>query len=185
MRSAAELLRRLILAAWLVLGGQPALADNGLSEYQVKAAFIYNFAKYLEWPAESFATKDAPIQLCLVGRDVFGAPLAAIEGRKAQGRELRVRRGVAGDEIRTCHIAFVTYTEERRVAALLAQAAGFPVLTMSDIEDFAQSGGAVGFVNADQRVQFEINLQTLQRSNLRLSSEVLKLARVVYGVKSR
>ncbi len=166
------------------LCGQAALAQAP-SEFQVKAAFLYNFAKYLEWPPETFAARDAPITFCIVGNDLFGPALTGIEGRKAQGRVIHVRRGVALEDLRSCHIAFVANSDERRLGVTLAGAAGLPVLTVSDIEGFAEAGGGIGFVSADQRVQFEVNAQTLQRSNLKLSSEVLKLARVVIGLNWR
>jgi hypothetical protein len=156
-----------------------------VSEHEIKAAFVYNLAKYVDWPAETLPAPESPILLCVVGKDRFGNAFSAIDGRKAQGRDVRVRRGLAPEEIRGCHIAFVSDSEARRVGAVLAQASGVPALTVSDIEGFAEAGGAVGLVSTDQRVQFEVNLHSVQAANLKLSSQVLKLARVVYGFKGR
>lgn len=186
VRSKFRTLSTIFCCAACALSGWPALAQTAPpSESQVQAAFLYNFAKYVEWPAEIFPTRDAPITFCVVGNDHFGAALTAIDGRKAQGRTIRVRRGVAPDELGACQVAFVADSEERRISAILAGTAAQPVLTVSDIEGFAEAGGAIGFVRADQRVQFEVNAQTLQRSHLRLSSEVLKLARTVIGLSWR
>jgi hypothetical protein len=156
---------------------------SGPAEYPVKAAFIYNFAKYVDWPAESFPSKDSPVTLCIFGRDPFGGGFGAIEGRQVHGRAFRVRRGVALDDVGGCNIAFVSDSEERRYMTVLKALAPLPILTMSDIDGFAEAGGAVGLFVAEDRLQFDANFATLQRANLKASSQALKLARTVYGMK--
>lgn len=185
MKSLLQLSRlAVLLITSTLLGVAHAHAQaSGPMEYQLKAAFIYNFAKFVDWPAESFPSKDSPVTLCIVGRDPFGAGFGAIEGRQVHGRVLRVRRGVAVEDLGMCNIAFVADSEERRYTAFLKTLAPAPVLTISDIEGFAASGGAVGLFVAEDRLQFDANLATLQRANLKASSHALKLARTVYGMK--
>jgi hypothetical protein len=180
----ARLRKSALIAAALMFGaGASPLRAGGLpDEYQVKAAFIYNFAKFVEWPTDSLGPKEAPLTVCLAGRDPFGAAWAGIEGRQVQGRALQVRRGVIPGETAGCHVLFVADSEERRVPAILAAVGSQPVLTISDAESFAESGGAVQMVVADGRLQFDASLTALQRSRLKASSQVLKLARTVIGM---
>jgi hypothetical protein len=175
--------RRVVLASLL---WQPvwalAQADTP-SEYQVKAAYLFNFAKFIEWPAHAFAGKDALFVLCIAGRDPFGAALAPFEHKPVQSRELRVRRGVAADDLRGCHILFVPYSEERRLTRFVRAAEGLPVVTVSEIDGFAEAGGVIGLVEADRRIQFEINLASAQLGGMRISSQLLRLARAVREVR--
>lgn len=173
-----------LLTAVALLGVNDGCAQTGApAEYELKAAFIYNFAKYVDWPLESFPSKDSPVTLCILGRDPFSGGFGAIEGRLVHGRPFRVRRGADLEDIGTCNIAFVSDSVERRYAAVLRAVASLPILTISDIEGFAEAGGAVGLFMADGRLQFDANFATLQRANLKASSQALKLARTVYGMK--
>lgn len=148
-----------------------------LTEAQAKAAFVLNFARYVEWPASGFTSPEAPVVACLVGRDKLGAALLALEGRPVQGRVLNVRRGVAQEDMRACQLVFIDEVEERRVVPILRALAGQPVLTVSDIDRFVDMGGAIGIVLGDDRLQFEVNRMTLERSKLKASSRLLQLAR--------
>lgn len=177
-----DVLRRFAGGLALALFPAWAAAQSGPAEHQVKAAFLYNFAKYVEWPAEALPA-GSPVTLCLFGRDPFGAALAQLEGRQVQGRPFRVRRGVTEDDAAGCHLAFIADSEERRLPALLKALTGMPVLTISDIEGFVDAGGQIGVGVAEGRLQFDANLTALQRANLRASSQALKLARNVHGLK--
>src|SRR6266571_4877191 len=103
-------------------------------EYAVKAAFLYNFARFTEWPADSFASDSAPFVLCIVGRDPFGQALEAVEGRSVKGHAVRIDRRPAADKLRDCHIAFISQSERSRVRTVLKSAENDPVLTVSDID---------------------------------------------------
>jgi len=105
--------------------------------------------------------------------------LASIDGKSVQGRTLRVRRGLRPLEIKSCHVAFIAASEERRIPELLRAAAKAPVLTVGDSDGFAEGGGMIGLINADNRVQFEINNDAAQRANLKIGSQLLRLARLV------
>ena len=174
-------LRRLALAVLLGAWTLGAFSQSLPSEYQVKAAYLFNFAKYLEWPAGAFASPQAPLTLCVSGRDPFGGALAAYERRTVQSRELRVRRGVGLDDLRGCHMLFLAESEERNVKQFLRAAASLPIITVSDIDGFTEAGGTIGLVEADERVQFEINLASAQRAGVKVNSQLMRVARNTRG----
>jgi hypothetical protein len=180
-RSFAWSVRR-IWAAWAFalvacVPCAPVRSQPTLTEAQAKAAFVLNFARYVEWPAAVFATPQSPLAVCLVGRDALGPALAALDGRQVQGRAMKVRLRVVPDELRGCHVVFIGESEERRVQTLLHALAGQPVLTVSDTERFTESGGCVGIVLGEERLQFEVNRAALDQAQLKASASLLRLAR--------
>jgi len=172
---------QLMLACTLGGPSFAALGQDPVLEYQVKAAYLFNFAKFFEWPAEAFVGRAAPLTLCIAGRDPFGTALSAFEGRLVQTRELRVRRGVTAQELPGCHMLFLAESEERRVQQFLRVAATRPIVTVSDIDGFMDAGGVIGLVDAEQRIQFEVNLASLKQANLRMNFQLLRLARNTRG----
>ena len=174
------------LAAVLLALLLPAAAHaqmSGLSEYQVKAAFLYNFAKFTEWSAGVGMPGEHSFTLCIAGKDPFGTDLAAIEGRPVHGLELRVQRNVVPDNVRGCQMLFVAESEEQHMAAILKAVQDQPVLTVGDSEGFSDAGGMITLVTVNGRVQFDVNQAAVMRANLRLNSQLLKLARSVNGAK--
>lgn len=149
-----------------------------LSEHQVKAAFLYNFTKFVQWPAESFPGPQAPVNLCIAGREALGGGIDALHGKPVQGRELRVRRSVRAEDLKTCHVLFVPDSKEAPAPELLRAARSSPVLTVGEADGFASSGGIVGFVLREERVHFEINPDAAARANLAISSQLLRLATI-------
>ena len=166
------------VAVVVCLRGPPAQAESS-ADAVVKAGFVYNFAKFTEWPAG--ALSGSQISLCLVGGDPLGAVSSLLEGKPLQGRTLAVRRNVRGDEIKGCSIVYLTDVDERRQNDALRALRGLPVLTIGDAEGFADAGGMIGLVSADDRIQFEVNIDTSQRAGLKINSQLLKLARSVKG----
>jgi len=162
-----------ILAAWALC----ASGENAPTEYEVKAAYLFNFAKYLEWPADAFAGPQAPLTLCVLGRDPFGEALTAYQRRTVQGRELRVRRGAGLDDLRGCQMVFVAESEEPRLQRILRANAALPIAMVSDIDGFSDAGGMIGLVDADQRVQFDLNLASAERARIKVNSQLMRIAR--------
>ena len=146
------------------------------NEAAVKAAFIYNFTKFVEWPADG-----GPLQLCLLGEtDPLLAALTNLEGKQSQGRSIRIRSvGRNADDLEGCSVVILGASETARVAVILSNAQKHPALTVSEIEHFADAGGMIGLVVNDSRVQFEINVRAAQRANLKLSAQLLKLSQRV------
>ena len=150
------------------------------TEYQIKAAFLYNFAKFVEWPADAFTDPHSPIVLGIVGEDPFGSDLDGIVYAKTvNGRGFMVKRLAPGPDLRTCHILFISSSEKKRLAQILEQLKGSSVLTVGEMDRFVQSGGAVNFLLEQNRVRFEINVDAAARARLKISSKLLALARSV------
>lgn len=167
---ATPILRCLLLLAW-VLGLSPAWGqlDN---DQQLKAAFLVNFLKYVEWP-----TPGTQATICLFGRDSLGPFLAGYEGRTISGRELRIRRITGPDPAADCKIVFIPEAEEARLGAVLRWTDKEAVLTVSDVDFFVRQGGGIGLVRAEGRLQFEVNTDVLAKAGLKPSSQMMRLAR--------
>ncbi|MGE3177555.1 MAG: YfiR family protein [Vicinamibacterales bacterium] len=158
--------------------GRGAEADRLAGEYQVKAAYLFNFAKFVEWPAEAFASPDAPVVIGIYGPDPFGAALESlVRDKKLAGRPLAIRRSSAMGDLRASHLVFVNAPSADTLPALLAQLAGASVLTVGEHERFIESGGVVRFELNDGRVGFTIDVGAASRSRLTISSQLLRLAR--------
>lgn len=158
-----------------------ALSADGLSEGQIKAAYLYNFAKFVEWPAESLPA-GAEIVLCVVGNDELDGALRALDGRKAGERELRVvQHSHDTFDPSGCHLLFLGSSEQQRFVMTLKALGNAPVLTLSDIGDFAEKGGGIGLLFRDNKVVFEVNLEAIRNAGLHVPGQLLNIAFYVYG----
>jgi len=161
----------------------PVLAQEPLPEYQVKAAYLFNFLKFVEYPSESFADPLAPIVIGVVGEDPFGNALPQVViGKTVQGRDLVIHVYRTGEDLRGAHILFISASEKKRLPMILTSLRGSSVLTVSDIAGFLDAGGMIQFVNEDDRVRFAINMDATNRAKLKMSSKLLSLARAVGGI---
>jgi len=157
-------------------------AQEGLSEYQVKAAYLFNFLKFVEYPSESFADPLAPMVIGVVGDDPFGNALPQIViGKSVQGRDLVIRVYRTGEDLRGAHILFISTSEKKRLPMILSSLRGSSVLTVSDAAGFLEAGGMIQFLNENGRVRFAINVEATNRAKLKMSSKLLSLARLVGG----
>ena len=154
----------------------PASFGDVASESQLKAAYLVNFLKYVEWPSNQ-----GPITICLFGRDSLGPYLAPYEGRQVAGRDLRIRRVTTPDQLGECQELFVPDTEEARFSAVLRWVDRQSILTVSDADVFVRDGGAISLIRNDGRLQFDVNANALARANLKAQSQMLRLARQVIG----
>jgi len=170
----------LIAACALTKSVAPAGAQSEPpTEYQIKAAFLYNFAKFVEWP-DAFADPHAPIVLGIVGEDPFGSVLDKIVlGKTVNDRGLVIKRLKEGPDLRNCHILFVSSSERKHMPQILESLQGSSVLTVGETDRFAQSGGVINFILEENKVRFEINSETAARAGLKISSKLLALARIV------
>lgn len=167
------------LAVLLACGCTGAARGQGLaaSEVQLKAAFTYNLAKFVEWPAASFASPAAPLRLCVAGRGALPSLLSELDGKSVQGRELRVQSIGHAFDPAACHIVFVAAGGEMPFRDMLRQLKESSVLTVSDTGGFVDLGGIIELVQGEGRLQFDVNLDAAQKASLRLSANLLKLAR--------
>jgi hypothetical protein len=170
-------MRLLLFVALATLPCSFGTAQPGLTENQLKASFVLNFARYVEWPAGAFPHAEAPLTICMVGRDFRGLSLAELDGRRIGSRPVSVRSDVRLETIQGCHVAFIAESEERRLAPTLRGIGTRPILTVSDVENFIDAGGDIGLVSGGERLQFEVNREALASRQLRASSQMLRLAR--------
>lgn len=167
LRQSRRLAALCVLSVALV-GGESETA----AEYEVKAAMLVNFTKFVEWPEAS-----GPLVIGVVGRDPFGAALETVirEQRSGPGRQIVVRRESQLPK-EPVQVLFIARSERRRMAELLVQLAGRPILTVSDAEGFARLGGMIEFTMDDDRVRFGCNAKAAQKAGVRISSRLLNLA---------
>ncbi len=150
------------------------------TEYQVKAAFLFNFAKFVEWPADAFASADAPLQICVLGQDPFGHDFEqTIEDKTVNGHRLEIIHPSGVPQARACQIIFVAASEGPHLREILRDLRGASVLTVGDAAGFARMGGIINFVLDDSRVRFEINLKAAERAHLKLSARLLTVAKLI------
>jgi len=180
--------RRLGLAfclAFCLAGGLPpgwAAAAEPPADLaaEIKAALLFNFAKFVEWPAEAFPDLSAPMTFCVYGEDSVGAGLEAlIRGETLSGRRLAVRRLRDLQQVRECHLLFVSAAEKGRVSETLAALRDARVLTVGEGADFLGRGGMIRLFLEQNRMRFDINLDAAEKSGLKISSKLLRLAQAV------
>jgi hypothetical protein len=153
-------------------------AESDASEYQVKAAFLYNFARFVDWPAGSLS--DSIFVLGVVGDDPFGSSLdRVVDDKTIRGRNIVVRRYKRASDIQTCHLLFISESERDNVGKILDRVEKRPILTVSEIDGFIARGGMINFTIESKRVRFDINSGAAERVDLRVSARLLQLARNV------
>jgi len=174
------LVARLVWILLLVALGMPLRADRAsVGEYQVKAAFLYNFAKFVEWPG---GPPGKTIVIGILGNDPFGAVLDfTFEDKVIAGKRFEIRRFQRIDQLQVCHVLFISDSEQKNFGRILEAVRGMPVLTVSDARDFVSAGGVIELVLEDSKIRFDINLSEAKNSGLRISAQLLQLARKVDG----
>jgi hypothetical protein len=151
-----------------------------VDEYQVKAAFLYNFAKFVEWPALTFKNDKDPLRICVLGQNPFGNVLVeGVGGKTVLGRPLLVSDISDAGRGADCQILFIGSSERKRLRAIFTDLRIVGVLTVGETEGFATQGGIVNFKLEDGRVRLEINIEAAALAKLRISSKVLNLAQIV------
>jgi len=170
---------RVVVAVMLVVGvgagvrASRVRAQSAVPENEAKAAFLYNFAKFVEWPEDALARSDFVVGV--VGDDQFAAVMERVlHGKVVRDRPLIVRRVTRAGDLDGCHVVYVG--DERQLPDVLQALVTRPVLTVGAREDFATQGGMIAFLVENQKLRFAVNLDAAERANLRISSQLLKLA---------
>ncbi len=156
---------------------------EGQSEYQVKAAFLVNLLKYVDWPAEALPATNSPLVIGVQGRDQFGQDLRkAAEGKTINGHPLAIK-SIAPAQVSPapCHILFISASEKRRLPAILEKLKSTSVLTVGETDDFLQLGGIINFSRSGRKIRLGINLAAAEQAGLKISSRLLSVAEVVKG----
>ncbi|MCP4108698.1 MAG: YfiR family protein [Desulfobacteraceae bacterium] len=146
----------------------------------VKAAFLYKFVKFVEWPAQAFKTPETPVVVCILGDDPFGPALEILKNKPVGKRKLFViKHKEINKHKESIHIVFVSASEKKRLDSILSRFKGRPILTIGDTEGFAAKGGIINMVKRGGKIGFEINIKAAKHSGLKISSRLLKLAIIV------
>jgi hypothetical protein len=169
----------LVSLAPAVLGRYAQAAPEIFNEYSVKAAFLYNFAKFIEWPGGSFEDARSPLSICIIGQDPFKENLDFLRNNTVKGRRLLVKRLSADEDLKQCKIVFIGKSEQERVPLLLSSVKNANALTIGEVGNFCKSGGVINLFTEKNLVRFEINVDAAERAGLVISSDLLKLARIV------
>jgi hypothetical protein len=178
-------LRRL----WLVLsalllwgGGELAAQSSRVTDDQVKAVFLFTFAQFVDWPAETFPDEHTPFVIGILGDDPFGAYLdETTRGEKTGNRPLEVRRYRKPEEIKLCHVLFISRSEKNRLEQVITSLKDKSILTVADVDGFVQLGGMIRFVTEKNKIRLIINVDAAKAVNLTISSKLLRLAEIVPG----
>ena len=153
---------------------QAAAQSLSSREYEIKAAYLYNFIKYVDWPSYGDT-----ISIGVLGSDPFGPALAPLNGKTVKGRRLVIKHLDSVRDAQQCQIIFVSSSERQRLQEIFESLRSARVLTVGETQGFADGGGIINFIEENNKVRFEINAEAARRTGLNISSELLKLARLV------
>jgi len=152
------------------------------TEYQLKAAFLYNFTQFIEWPSNAFTSADAPLVIGVLGDDPFGAVLnQTVEGETIRGRLVSIRRFRRVEDVGGCQLLFISRSEKGQLPRIQSALQSKPVVTVSDMDQFVRHDGVIGFVLHENKIRFEINLDSANRAGVKISSKLIKLAFSVHS----
>ena len=181
MRSAKpttiRLIAAILVAGFIIQSDALSAEDSTALELKVKAAFLLNFARFIEWPPASLPEAQAPIVIGVLGSDPFGPTLDnVLAGQQVRGRLLEVHRSRRPEDLPPCHILFISSSMKKRIREILGKVAPSGVLTVSEVDGFTDMGGVINFTIEDRRVRFQINQDAAERASLKISSKLLRLA---------
>jgi|APSaa5957512535_1039671.scaffolds.fasta_scaffold00941_12 hypothetical protein len=148
-------------------------------EYYVKAAFLLNFVKFIEWPSHDLSDTSSSLTLCILGNDPFDEALKTIEDKIVKNKKLVIKRCSRVEDIGESQIIFICTSERKKLPEILTKIKDRPILTVAETKNFCQSGGIVNFIVIKNKVRFEINVDVAKRSGLKISSKLLKLAKII------
>jgi YfiR/HmsC-like len=153
-------------------------------EYQIKAAFLFNFAQFVNWPSAAFANTNAPFYIGVMGDDPFGGALdATVQDEAIDNRKIVIERSKNVEDLKNCQMIFVSKSEKRHIPEILTDLDSKPILTVGESEGFAEHGGGINFYLAGPKVRFEINQGVAQNDGLKISAQLLSLGKIVQSTK--
>jgi hypothetical protein len=171
---------------WAWSAGLAAVQGGGSSEYALKAAFLFHFAQFVEWPDGSFRDAKSPYIYCTLGADPFeGALETVLNGKTVGERGFAVRHLKQAQEAQGCHLVFVGEEQGKQAASIVGMLNASPVLIVGESPRFVEQGGMIGFSLEDNKVRFEINLESAEKARFKISAKLLALAKTVIGGPKR
>lgn len=170
-----------LIGVWVCCASPAAAQDGAIErEYRLKAAFLYNFATFVDWPNDKFADASSPMVFCILGEDPFGASLDdLVHDKSIKGRGIVVYREEKLNGHENCHVMFVTESWGQGIGDIFNALAGLDILTVGDMDRFAHDGGMINMVRRRNNIRFQINLLVVSRTRLKMSSKLLNLAEIV------
>jgi preprotein translocase subunit Sec61beta len=157
----------------------PCRADAPTREYQVKAAFIYNFTQFIQWPDSAFASKDCPFVVATLGTDPFGGALdEAMSGKTVANHSISVQHFASVDGLGPCHLLFVPASQDSALGDIFAKLNGIAVLTVGESDAFSSAGGGIRFFLEEKKMRFEIDPDPITSVGIKVSAKLMKLARI-------
>ena len=178
-RRAGNLEAYLLFASFLLFSVSSSAQGYRSGEYEVKAAILFNLVKFVEWPAATYSSAQAPTVLCTLGRDPFGSALDEYSGNSVNGRRLAIRRLQRDVDPHGCQLMYISSSERKLLPQVLRNLHSEPILTVGEMDQFAEQGGMVQLTIEDKQIHFTINLSAASREQLRIRSNLLALARIV------
>jgi hypothetical protein len=170
----------LVATALIFFQGRATAESATSKEYQIKAVFLFNFAQFVEWPANTFTNAEAPFCIGILGDDPFGKALdETIQGETIQNHRLVVQRSQRPEDLQNCQLIFVSKSEKGRMVEILSKLSGRKILTVSELPGFANRGGVINFYFEGNKVRFEINPASAEREGLKVSSQLLSLGKII------
>jgi hypothetical protein len=164
----------------LVLQGLGTAQPAVTTEYQLKAAFLFNFLQFVDWPTSAFDSSSQPVSICILGPDPFGPELdAVVAGEHIDGRAVEVHRLDSVESSDGCHLLFVNVRSPQALHKVIEYTKGRPMLTVSDVTAFSTQGGMIEFVTQNDRIRLRVNLRAASEAQLRLSSKLLRRSEIV------
>ena len=162
---------------WLLSVGDGRAQESQPTEYQIKAAFLFNFAKFVEWPPAAFAEATSPMVIGILGENPFGDDLErTIRGKTINNRPLVIKEFRSPAEATNCHVLFISTSEKQRLPEILKSLHGTSVLTVGETDRFIETGGMINFVAEGNKIRFQINEVAAESAGLKISSKLLSLA---------
>lgn len=171
-----------LLALVLCVGGMPvqAAATPVAREYELKAVFLFNFTRFVDWPSDSFAGPQAPLVICVLGDDPYGTVLDdTVRGETVGGHPLAIERYRRVEDVATCHVLFISASEAKQMAGIVQQLHGRSILTVSNAADSDARGSVVRFATESNRIKLRIDMQAAHAAHLEISSKLLRAAEIV------
>lgn len=190
LRPGVVLWGALVLMTLLAPAPLRAADDPGELAYKVKAGYLFNFAKFVEWPARGTnrpgTNRSEKIRIGIVAdSEAYAVMSAVLDGKQVQGKTVETRNLKPGDDLQTCDIVFVARSRVRYLEDMLKKIGDAPVLTVGESEHFAEQGGCINFVQQGEHIRFEVNLEAAERAQLKISSKIAAMATIVHTVKPK
>lgn len=182
------LIMALILGITLSSGWIPCTdADDSaeLLEYKIKTAFLFNFAKFIDWPANSFNSDTNEFTIGIIAPPKLASATKILRNKTVKGAPVKIITFESAEELQPCHILFLAENDSKLIADVINKFKNSPVLTVADVSGFASQGGVINFIKVDNTIRFEINPEAAQKKDLKISSKLLSLARIVETENSK